>query len=74
MLLPAWRQRRDIFQCNRPQVALRETPRHKVRRVTKLRERIAALQKEVAELQVRARWEKWSCFHCARTAAASGIL
>lgn len=35
------------------QLALRETPRHKVRRVSKLRERINELQKEVAQLQVR---------------------
>lgn len=36
-----------------PQFALRETPRHKVRRVAKLRERINTLQKEVTQLQVR---------------------
>jgi hypothetical protein len=35
----------------RLQLALRETPRHKVRRVTKLRERIGTLQKEVTQLQ-----------------------
>ncbi len=36
----------------RLQVALKETPRHKAKRVAKLRKRIETLQQEVEELQV----------------------
>ena len=59
------------------QLALRETPRHKVRRVSKLRERINTLQKEVTQLQVGSSiLACWVCIACSRAVcmAAEGIL
>jgi cell division protein FtsB len=41
-----------LAQLERLQVALKETPRHNVKRLAKLKQRIQELQREVAGLQV----------------------